>query len=340
MKLFNTKTENRYEELRWSSAVPDSYDGIVIPDAHKGVLSGDFGNMIFQGRVLDGMAFWLNNYNMTGKRTFKTVLPGETLELNIILYNGINYTLQPFKSCHAHESQFNLTYTPEIRNTAVFNGAQECTTLDIHFPKEYLFKMVSLYPEQLLPFIKKMLRKEPVAFYPRPISIDQNMEIACHRIIGELSTAHPDRTEVATQTWLLFRDAITIGYSNQKRAELCALTRLDERKDLVRYLEYALKQDLAHPKTADELGLLVGRSGKYIKKLFREIRDAGVYSTWNEFRMNAARAFIRNHPLARINEVADTFGFSDVHNFDTAFKRRFGHTPTEERKRSGILQFL
>lgn len=80
-----------------------------------------------------------------------------------------------------------------------------------------------------------------------------------------------------------------------------------------------------------ELARLTGTNSKRLNAAFRYCADVTVFEYLREERMKEARKLLKNTSLS-INDIAFHVGFSSSANFATAFRERFGMTPSAFRK--------
>lgn len=92
-----------------------------------------------------------------------------------------------------------------------------------------------------------------------------------------------------------------------------------------------LLKSLAETPNLQTLAALVGTNSKRLNEAFRHCTGVTVFEYLREERMKEARLLLLNSGLP-ISEVAQRVGFSGCANFSTAFKERFGSTPSVFRQ--------
>ncbi len=98
----------------------------------------------------------------------------------------------------------------------------------------------------------------------------------------------------------------------------------------IRRLLSALDQQYRDPPSIEQLADTVGLSASRLSHLFREEVGMSVQSYVLERRLVMAAMLIVQTD-ERISQIAYRVGFSDVSNFNHAFKRRFAMSPREYR---------
>lgn len=96
----------------------------------------------------------------------------------------------------------------------------------------------------------------------------------------------------------------------------------------LRVMYERLSDDLTTKDIADELGY----SSSHLRHLFAE-RGETISDSLSKIRLNRAADMLKTTPYS-VTEIAVRCGFSDSNYFSTTFRRRFGVSPREYRKKS------
>ncbi|MDQ0085924.1 CheY-like chemotaxis protein [Variovorax boronicumulans] len=100
---------------------------------------------------------------------------------------------------------------------------------------------------------------------------------------------------------------------------------------LAQAVERLVRADLANVPTLPELAARVGTHEKRLSRVFREQTGHTVFEFAREARLAEAQRLLAESALS-VEEVALAVGFSSAANFSTAFRERFGRTPTAFRQ--------
>jgi AraC-like DNA-binding protein len=100
---------------------------------------------------------------------------------------------------------------------------------------------------------------------------------------------------------------------------------------LAQAVERLVRADLANVPTLPELAARVGTHEKRLSRVFREQTGRTVFEFAREARLAEAQRLLAESALS-VEEVALAVGFSSAANFSTAFRERFGRTPTAFRQ--------
>lgn len=99
---------------------------------------------------------------------------------------------------------------------------------------------------------------------------------------------------------------------------------------LVQAAERVVRADLAQVPALPELAARVGTHEKRLSRVFREQTGGSVFTFVRQARLGEAQRLLGASALS-VEEVAQAVGFSNAANFSTAFRERFGCTPTAFR---------
>lgn len=92
-----------------------------------------------------------------------------------------------------------------------------------------------------------------------------------------------------------------------------------------------IRSRLSEALTVDEIATQLGSYEKKLSAVFRERTGLTVFAYLREERLHTARQWLAESD-ASIQDIADQLGFQNAGNFATAFRERFGLTPTAYRK--------
>ncbi len=98
----------------------------------------------------------------------------------------------------------------------------------------------------------------------------------------------------------------------------------------IHHARYLLEQHIDTPCSLTDLARQVQLNDFKLKKGFKEIFGTTVFGYLRDLRMQEARRMLR-HTSKSINEIADYCGYEYVQHFSTAFKKKYGLTPSKLR---------
>src|SRR5690554_3747705 len=83
--------------------------------------------------------------------------------------------------------------------------------------------------------------------------------------------------------------------------------------------------------TLSELAQIVGTNEYTLKKEFKELFRTTVFGFWSDAKMDNAQKLLAE-TNTDIKEISEIIGYKNPQHFSTAFKRKFGLTPSQFRK--------
>ena len=101
---------------------------------------------------------------------------------------------------------------------------------------------------------------------------------------------------------------------------------------LLKVLE-AMERRVEEPASREELARLVGVSVRQLERLFHDHLGQTLGAHYLEIRLQRARTLLQQTTML-VLEIAVATGFVSVTHFSRAYRDRFGHPPTGERRKS------
>jgi AraC-like DNA-binding protein len=101
-------------------------------------------------------------------------------------------------------------------------------------------------------------------------------------------------------------------------------------KEKIYHARDVLLTRIQEPPSLQELSRLSGLNEFKLKTGFKQVFDNTVYGYLNDHRMEHARQLVLEGHTS-LTDIADTYGFSSIQHFSTAFKKKFGMSPVKMR---------
>lgn len=311
----------------WGSAVPSSYNGLVLPGAEYHSLSGDFGDMLFQHLIADEFSIWLSFYNLIKERIFYGTAGISVMELHILLSDFVEYRLKPYERIKVVESQFNITRTKDVDNITHFLDGQHATTIDFHFTMAFLMEMYKNFPALMERFVNEVSANKSVTFYPHHLFASPEMLQTVDSILRELRKPDPDAYTLNLLVQLLFIKAISCQRDLTGPKQVI----INQELDKLRHARNILMESITSAKRIKELAKAAQLNERRLKELFRQEYGMGVRQYWLNHRLREARNLVISHSEKSISEIAYTTGYDSLQAFIKAFKKKFHYSPLKYR---------
>jgi len=225
------------------------------------------------------------------------------------------------------EGQFNLIYSPQFELVDQFDGVREYVTLGIQYDMAVLEEWAPYFP-QLAAFLENVKNGQPASLLPRPEWVTKEMQDIIYRLL------HVSLEDPTTQKYftllvntllfhLLYQAVQQQPASNYNHYEI----------DSIQAARDMIRKNIRYHFVIREIAQKVGMNEFKLKNGFRELFGNGVYEYLRSERMQTARQLL-NESGRSIKEIASLTGYRSVNSFIKAFKKMFGVTPGDFRKRA------
>ena len=100
----------------------------------------------------------------------------------------------------------------------------------------------------------------------------------------------------------------------------------------VAYARQYIHENYRKPIVVEELARSAGISTNYFRTIFRERTGITIYEYTTQIRMEKARELLQDEKQ-KIREIGEMVGYESSAHFGSVFRRRFGMTPNEYRRK-------
>jgi AraC family transcriptional regulator, transcriptional activator of the genes for pyochelin and ferripyochelin receptors len=295
-----------------------------VNDLHT---KGKFGAMNFQHYAGEGFDIWFSNYLITEPTYFIGRGNESLLELHIQFVNQFTTNWDKTGDQILRPYSFNLSFNPFMNNVTTFSASKEVHTFDIHFSKTFLQRYATAFPlldiflekvekgiaadivkENYLlnkysvmlinDLLRKSFRPEVAAFY-----LDCKVRELLILILEQISGVHAHQPVNAENSIELMKEAKTI-----------------------------LLSDYENRLTIPQLARKVGTNEFKLKKEFKQVFGMTIFECLQNERLEKARELLMEKELT-VTEIAYMTGYDHVRNFSSAFKKKFGFSPSSVMKK-------
>lgn len=105
--------------------------------------------------------------------------------------------------------------------------------------------------------------------------------------------------------------------------------------EMVRHIESVISAELSVPHSAKEFALSCGISESSVKNYFRGVYGQSISQYTRQVRMARAAELLASSALP-VSEIAAHVGYESQSKFSTAFRKKFGVSPLEYRRRNRL----
>ncbi len=221
--------------------------------------------------------------------------------------------------------------TPLASGDALVTRAVPAVTFRASKPELLVLEYFSLQPEHLMPLLRCeelcLLQTVTDTFRtPRHYAAATPVAEECRRLLE----SPPERSDMRRRSHLLCLATVVLSEEfNRGRFVRSGFIRMDEH--VAQILERLTAEDILSL-SVGELAEQFSCSRRHLNRLFNDYFGLSVIALKMEMRLLKAASLLRD-PDAKVLLVAEQSGFNHLGLFNTCFKRRFGVSPGEWRKR-------
>lgn len=118
--------------------------------------------------------------------------------------------------------------------------------------------------------------------------------------------------------------------TTEKQRRITVYEYISQRKTLTKSIIEYLQQNMDQAVKLDDISSRFSYSLSSIKRIFKEETGFGILQYLNDLRMQKAKELLL-HSDASISDIACALGFSNVYYFSSAFKKKWGVSPSKFR---------
>lgn len=263
-----------------------------------------------------------------------TCLTGEVQGDGICLcFMFKGYSFYKFPNLKQQEIRGNKNNVFKIQDTtAVYDmfKNQECDCFEVFLPSKFVEKLMSYYPEEMDCLLKKIKKNNVSTLEEKHLNTTIQMEQVIRQI--ELASLMGNRSSMyieAKVQELLSMQLYQCHMPLQASCENCII----RHKNKIEEARFLLERQYMNPPSIHDLARQVDTNDTTLKNGFKYFYDNTIYGYLFEYRMNIACQLLLDSNES-IVDIADRAGYEHQSHFSTAFKRKFGVSPMEYRKRS------
>lgn len=226
------------------------------------------------------------------------------------------------------KGQHNLIYSPNSNNSFQ-NRELEAEVFEIMFKPQAFLKMTEEGNKALIRFADQMENGGPVVMANPSPALTSEMKKAINDVLHCRFAGGLKKTFFLSKSIeMLVMQAEVFDRQIQAHQEICK--NKADRERIFYACEY-MEQHVESPPNLSELARIIGLNEYKLKKGFKEVFHTTVFGYLSDFRLELARQELLNTGHT-IGEIAFALGYSSPQHFSTAFRKKFGTTPSQTRK--------
>lgn len=314
--------------IHFSDRVPEKLKPHAIQEANREVATGPFGFMLFQHIDTPTFSIRYHCYFINETNRLELFSDKEILELFFNLDTPLDFHLDGIGNLHFSKNAYNLMYIPCLKGTLSFQKNQNYKLFSIRMNIDYLDSFTRYFPE-IAEMQQKIKNRQPGILYtinpvaPRELIVSVK-EVLQHNYSDKLLK--------------LFLDAklltILVSSFEKNRVPRKQANATIRKIDIVKIegIRQLLIENLHKTYTLAQLATIAGMSATRLSKGF--LKTVG--KTWFTFQLDARMAKAKELLLNTedtASEIGLEVGYQAVDSFSKAFKKHYGLSPTQYRKK-------
>ena len=292
----------------------------------------DFGEIHIKNQQLRG--FNLIEWNAVLNRPIE-IIKNESYEesmfaLHFNLGSLIGSTLNGRNNNVNSKSHNIWSFSGDEKMTGYYKPSDISQTFSIVIEEDYLKKMVNYYPDLLT----EIYDAHTEGLFNRWNKFDAPINNDINLIINQIQNANliGKCRSVYIEAKVLELLVLQLNCPNKQNCCLGKFCKKPNDIDKMHEARRILLQNIVNPPTIYELSRKVGMNDFKLKNGFKEVFNQTVYGCLFEYKMSLAYQLLLESNKT-ISEIGYECGYDYASHFSTAFKRRFGLTPSIFRKK-------
>jgi len=312
------------EAIRFTKAYPPGMDQYRIPCNHVYAASDHFGKILIQEIVTPNFTVCYTIYQINMDVDIAVRASRPYLVMELALENEFEWNFASIERFYIKDTCWNLFYLPDPAGIYSFKkGAY--IGFDILFSTELLFSLEEYFPF-LTGFLSNVKDGQPALLlqHSPPFTIEAS------DIVNRVLTYHYEKEIFFLYTDHYVRNLVLLLLRETGNIEsMYGEVSTDIAK--MYKVQKQLESDLVHSpnldRIAQEMTMSVSKLNKYFTKMFGKSPK----EYWKECRLEKAADELKK-PIKPVKQIAKELGYRQG-TFIDAFKKKFGMTPLEWRRK-------
>lgn len=315
------------QEYRLSRDIPAELARYQIPGSDASAIANEHLKALIQEFAADASKVFYSVYLVDKKIALHTRDDAPFFKAYLALQHDQNLEVAEVGKMLIKEGQFNLIYSPTTEVISNYDGVRENIILSIEYDMALLEDWAVYFP-LLAGFLEKVKAGEPTILLPRPEWITKEIQDITYKIL------HISLETGANQKYFcLLINTLLFHLLYQAVQQQPASNYNHYEMDSIQAARDMIRKNIRYHFVIREIAQKVGMNEFKLKNGFRELFGNGVYEYLRSERMQAARQLLGESGRS-IKEIASMTGYRSVNSFIKAFKKMYGVTPGEFRKRA------
>lgn len=235
---------------------------------------------------------------------------------------------QPSAIHHLREQTLNLIL-PGTKPLHWRMEAQEIDLMCIGWTEEAFAKILTEMEPLWQHLQVAMAEKSPACLFPEAFSYGLQVHTTAHDLIRHLSSPQP-QAALHLRAGAASLLAHLADEAQARTLPQAAYIRSDYDHERLHFARAYLMQHMAMPPSLPDLARIAGINEFKLKRGFKELFGQPVFAYLAAARLEKARELLQSTRMTA-TEIAFELGYASLQHFSSAFKQRYGVTPTAFR---------
>jgi len=313
-----------HKPLLLKKTIPASLKRFRIAGSRIMGASGSYGKMVLQHIRLKNISCMYSVFEIKRDVTFFIYSPEKLAACHVNIKGNAEHVVKGLPAILNTENQCRIFYGHYLQCNSLFKKAQLYIILDILYPVEVLEKELAFFP-QLEPFSENMrLEKFFIQQVERPPDsgiLEMASGLIQKRVPGNAGTSRVNLAKKLLNVLLALAEQVSV---KRPRVNPGYTENIYKAKD---FIDTHLREHY----TITFLSKIAGVNTSLLKKGFKQFVGQGPFEYLLHQRLTIARMQLEesHKPVKQISKAA---GYHGSGNFSTAFKKKFGKSPSLWRK--------
>jgi AraC-like DNA-binding protein len=222
-------------------------------------------------------------------------------------------------------NEHNIFYGKEVNGTIKFDELKMKSFM-IQFSKDAFLKIAEKGNDNIKSFAKNVASGNPVAFSEKNGNIDLNLQQCIDSILNyNLSPSLKRMYFYCKVIELLVLQAESLDKAMHQKT---LYIKKEYDKERILFARDYLLQHMDFPPTLSELAIIAGINEYKLKRGFKETFGQTTYEYLSDVRLELAKNDLLDKNKT-VTQIAFELGYSSLQHFSSAFKKKFGISPSK-----------
>lgn len=321
-----TITAFGYGQLPLTSDIPFHLSAHHIPGSKPIVATAPFGNIVLQMAQMKDICFVISLFEIFQEVTLLLQYPSPVIISRFAVLGGFSYFVKEVGNIDVPENHFCIFHCNDLSNKLTLKDGMYIS-VDINYSENEMLHTLRFYPMHE-DFGQAIRNKKPSVLSKNGIASNAVINNGLYTLLHSPFSVFAQEFHKRILSTLLEEQLklVPVQVENALYFSLSEIERIRSAKELI-------DKSIPDHLTIRQIASIVRINQQKLKVGFKQIFGKGLYSYLREQVLTIARIELEETKKS-VKEIAYRSGYKSANNFSAAFKKHFGITPLNLRKRS------